>query len=151
MSGKRARLLQASVVLGAAGAGVALAAGPAAADTGALHVTPTTNLHDGQAVSVSWDTGQAWSGTNHNAAAFECVGPIPSGVLGGNPPCDVNTAVVLQAVQAADGDLAFQGTMTAHKSLFAGAATCAKQCSIVVVQQGGTFGNSSGSVPITFK
>lgn len=151
MTGKRGRLFQATAAFGAAGAGVALAAGPAVADTGALQATPTSNLHDGQSVSVFWETGQPWAGSDHNAAAFECIGSIGAGLLGGNPPCDVNTAVLLQAVQAADGDLAFQGNVTVRKSLFGGITTCARQCSIVIVQEGGTFGNSSGSVPITFK
>ena len=149
--GKRGRLFQASAVLGAAGAGVALVPGPAVADTGSLQATPTNGLHDGQSVSVSWETGQPWSGSDHNAAAVECVGSIGAGPLGGNPPCDPNTLTVVQAVQAADGDLAFQGSLTVHKSLFGGVVSCSRQCSIIIVQEGGTFGVSSGSVPITFK
>src|SRR5690349_20155688 len=104
------RLLQASAAVGAVGAGIALAAGPAGADVGALMLTPTTHLHDGQSVSVFWDTGLPWPNTNEVLAnAYEC--------SPGFPLCAGSTQTALQEVQASDGDLAFQGTMRVSTSL----------------------------------
>ena len=156
MTRKRGRLLHASAVLGAAGAGVALTAGPAAADVGASMATPTTHLHDGQSVSVSWDTGQPWtSAQNEPGAAAECYEPIPPGALGTVDllSCDPFGSQ-LQAVKAPDGDLAYQGTINVKKSFIAAdghAVACTNQCSIIVVQGESPAFLSSGSVPITFK
>ncbi len=139
MNSNRRRLGKASVALGAAGAGLALTAGPAAASAGALQVTPTTNLHDGQSVSVYWDTGLPWGTSGFIGQAGECSVSVPAGlVLDGSflNHCDASVGINLDPVRASDGDLAYQGKLTAKKSLqmLAGAVTCTNQCTIVMRQ-----------------
>ncbi len=154
MARRRRRVLKASIVLGAVGAGLALAAGPAAADTGPLIVTPHAGLHNGQAVSVSWDTGQPWSNSSIKAQAAECAHTLPAGPVGFTDILDCNTPVALVAVKAADGDLAYEGTVdvaSSYSDQVGNPHTCTNQCTIFVLQ--GTLtptGLSSGSVRITF-
>jgi hypothetical protein len=153
MTFKRGRCFQACAVFGAAGAGVVLAAGPAAADIGAPSVSPKTGLHDGQSVTVSWDSGQPY-GSPFTGQAVECDAPVAAGETATLYQCDEGTLVNLQAVQAPDGDLEFQGSVTVRKSLDPanGPATCTNQCSIVIfIPFGSAFAYTSGSVPISFK
>jgi hypothetical protein len=148
MTKVRGRFLKASAALGAAGAGVALAAGPAAA-AGTPTVTPTTGLHDGQSVSVTWDTGLSFGVVA--VGAVECSSPVPAGeVTTSLSQCDLDAATNLPLVQGTT----YQGNVAVKKSLntAAGAVTCTNQCSIVVIANILNFGgDSSGSVPITFK
>jgi hypothetical protein len=154
MTRKRGRLVKASVALGAAGAGVALTAGPAAAAVGSLQATPTKNLHNGQSVSVYWDTGAFWGSTIGPSGAMECYQPLPAGtVTEFDLGACASLPAALQAVEAADGDVSFQGNVTVEKAFIASdgsAVTCSNQCSIVVLE-GTLAATSSGSVPITFK
>ena|SRR5690349_21189780 len=146
MTRKRARLLQASAALGATGAGVVLAAGPAAA--AGPTVKPTTGLHDGQSVSVTWTPDLSGAVL---VQAFECSGPVPSGpIFSILNQCDGLTAATLQQMP---GSAAYQGSIFVRKSIDppSGAVTCTNQCTVVVVASLTNVGDSSGSVPITFK
>ncbi len=158
MTGKRVRLLQASAVLGAAGAGIALTAGPAAAGSASVAANPTQKLHDGQQISVFWDTGQPWSTQSQYVQYFavECPKPLVAGTV-------FSTDVVmscsllgsqLSKVQAPDGDLEIEGTVTVSKSLSPQPGTCMNQCSIAILAGASGIPQtvlSSGGVPITFK
>lgn len=155
MAGKHRRLIQAGAVLGAAGAGVALTAGAAAADTGAVTVTPHTGLHDAQSVSVFWDTGLPLNTSVVVVQAAECSGPVQAGPSRSPAQCDGKTTVNLHIVLAPDGDLAFEGTLNVQKSIAppSGNVSCTNQCTIDVAYA--LYGASepvfSASVPITFK
>jgi len=150
MTDKRGRLVKASAAFGAAGAGVVLTAAPAAA---APMVTPTTGLHDGQSVSVTW--GPSVGGPTY-VSAVECSGPVPAGIIFGPTldQCDGSTGSQLSQVR---GSGSYQGNILVRKSIAppSGAVTCTNQCSIVVVasyaNQTPPFAEVSGSVPITFK
>jgi hypothetical protein len=154
MTNKRGRLIKASAVLGAAGAGVVLTAGPAVADFGNLTATsPTTNLHDGESVSVFWDTGNPINTPYLGVLGDECSGPGPINNTGSN--CQNVLLANITKTVAPDGELAFQGTIPVSKSILTNTVNCAKtQCSIAIVVETNLsppMGVFSNGVPITFK
>jgi hypothetical protein len=143
---------RASAALGAAGAVVALTAAPAVAvGVGPLVVSPRTGLSNNEKVSVSWDTGQAWLGSNHSAVAKECAGPVCVWHVQRGPACFDSTVSTLQAVPLANEDLGFDGTITVQRDP-SPTVTCTNGCSVVILQGGNFSSHSSkrGPTPLCF-
>lgn len=103
-------------------------------------VAPTTNLSDGQTVTVSWSNYQP--GTSINI--LECAVPHPSQAS----DCDLQTATLLHPDPAGAGSLPF----VVHRGVI-GSGTCDAahpQC-VVVVNQGGSLEPAATvSTPISF-
>ncbi len=150
MASTRVRLLQASAVVGAAGAVVGVAAVPAGA-TQPVTVTPASGLYDATSVSVSFESPTAWQ-TGVQGVALECSSPVGEAVWTSLPPQCVSLGS-LTVYEAADGNIALQGQVKVHKTIApkTGTLVCSHQCSITVGYGSSQFIGTPASVPITFK
>ena len=139
-------LAKASAALGLACGGLALTAGPAAADT-ITTATPSTNLKNGQSVSVLADSGIGpYTGTTMNAATVqECtsVNATLDCMTIGTLPFDASQST-------ARNEFTWSGHVTVTKMInghLCQPAVSGAQC-LLVVKEGAAL---IGSTPITFK
>jgi hypothetical protein len=141
-------LLRTSAVVGAAGVGLVLVAGPAGADT-VTTLSPSSNFTDGQVVQALVDSGVPFTGLIPGPIdVFECTStatPTPA-------TCIVLAPGTFQydaSQTAGRGEDTWSGPVTVHKTI--NAVTCTNQCYLQFGVLNPTFVQVGNPAQLVFK